>query len=331
MGRGLERRVLFEDGQDYLQFRKYLGDTLITAGSKALAWALMPNHYHLVLRSGPEKVSKVMQVLLTSYGHYFNRKRRRVGYVYQGRFKSVLCEEETYLLELVRYVHLNPVRARIVRSLRALAGWPWAGHGAILGKEKIPWQDVEGVLGRFGKGRAESKRRYVAFLNDGLKQGNPGPGLGGVSLIRALGGVWGAGEGEPPEAPQRVGDERILGDEGFIQKALDLAEEREDRRDALARAGWTDARVIQRAAKVAGTQPRFLRGGSKVPEHGRGRALACKWLVEDLGKTTVEVGRKLRIDQSTVVKACRRGRELELELRVRLEEGKTGRQKARKS
>jgi hypothetical protein len=91
--------------------------------------------------------------LLTSYALGFNRRHGRQGYLFQGRYKSILCEEEPYLLELVRYIHLNPARARLVEDLEKLEDYPWCGHGVVVGKRKAPWQDVAAVLGQFEAAR----------------------------------------------------------------------------------------------------------------------------------------------------------------------------------
>ena len=319
MVRGLERKALFGDEEDYSEFKKRLGRALENTKSRCLAWCLMPNHVHILLRSGTEGPSRIMQVLLTGYGLFFNNKRRRAGYVYQGRFKSILCEDEAYFLELVRYVHLNPVRAGIVRNLSRLGDWAWSGHRALLGNEKLVWQDLGEVLGRFGKETRAQRKEYVSFLREGLGQEAPDLDLGGQGLIRALGGLW-EGEGIPGVGiRRRVGEETLAGSEEFVQKVLAEVKERDDRRSRLKRMGWTTAKVLARAGDVVGIKGRMIRGAGKEPRQSRGRALASKWLVEDLGRTTVEVGRELRVSQPAVVGAMRRGRILEKDLGVRLE------------
>ena len=164
MVRGLERRRIFRETQDYKDFKDRLGQAVHSAEARCFAWALMPNHVHLLLQTGSEPLSKLMQRVLTGYGHAFNRRHHRVGYVYEGRFKSLLCEEEPYFLELLRYIHLNPLKARIVGSMRDLDGYAWCGHAVILGRKKAPWQEVRGVLERFSRRPSKARQEYRKFI-----------------------------------------------------------------------------------------------------------------------------------------------------------------------
>jgi len=98
------------------------------------AWALIPNHAHFLLRTGTVPIATVMRRLLTGYAVSFNRRHRRHGHLFQNRYKSILCEEDPYLLELVRYIHLNPLRAGIVEELKKLEAYPYCGHSVLMGK-----------------------------------------------------------------------------------------------------------------------------------------------------------------------------------------------------
>ena len=113
-----------------------LGKVLSETGTKCFAWALIPNHFHLLLRTGACPLSTVMRRLLTGYAMNFNRRYRRSGQLFQNRYKSILCQEDTYLLELVRYIHLNPIRAGMVADIKALNKDPFCGHAVIVGGEK---------------------------------------------------------------------------------------------------------------------------------------------------------------------------------------------------
>ena len=97
-------------------------------------------------------LSDLMRKLLTGYALYFNKKYKRSGYLYQGRYKSILCQEDSYLLELLRYIHLNPLRAGIVKDIRSLDNYKWSGHGVIIGKNKAQWQTTGEMLELFGIG-----------------------------------------------------------------------------------------------------------------------------------------------------------------------------------
>ena len=150
MARGIERRKLFRDNHDRGDFLRRVA-TLTDAGALAVyAWALLPNHFHLLVRTGSRPLPRSMRSLLTGYVGSFNRRHRRSGHLVHNRYKSIVCEQEPYFLELVRYIHLNPLWARIVRNLRELARYPYSGHTALVGKGKYPWQDTGAVLGHFG-------------------------------------------------------------------------------------------------------------------------------------------------------------------------------------
>ena len=138
MARGIERRKIFLDDKDRKSFLERFAGILQETQTQCYAWALIPNHFHLLLRTGPTPLSKVMRRLMTGYAVTFNKRHKRAGHLFQNRYKSVICEEDPYLLKLIRYIHLNPLRAGLVKDLKELDKYPWAGHSAILGRRKNP-------------------------------------------------------------------------------------------------------------------------------------------------------------------------------------------------
>lgn len=146
MARGIERRKIFRKDADRDDFLSRLDLILTETQTPCYAWALMPNHFHLLLKTGAAPMATVMRRLLSGYAQSFNRRYRRHGHLFQNRYKSILCQEETYLLELVRYIHLNPVRARIVPDFRRLNTYPYCGHSVLLGKRRFGFQDTNTVL-----------------------------------------------------------------------------------------------------------------------------------------------------------------------------------------
>ena len=144
--RGLERRVLFQDDADRNEFLRRLEKALAETKCICYAWSLIPNHFHLLIRTGTEPLSALMRKVLTGYAVYFNKRHRRHGYLYQNRYKSILCQEDAYFLELVRYIHLNPVRSRLVKGIGGLDRYRWSGHSALVGRYKRPWQQTGEVL-----------------------------------------------------------------------------------------------------------------------------------------------------------------------------------------
>ena len=131
--RGLNRMAIFKDDHDRLNLLARFKKVFPQSGVKLYAWVLMDNHVHLLLKSGHEPIGNVMKRILTGYAQYFNRKYGRCGYVFQGRFKSTICDSEVYFQTLTRYIHLNPYRAGIVNSLKELAAYRWSGHIALIG------------------------------------------------------------------------------------------------------------------------------------------------------------------------------------------------------
>jgi putative transposase len=139
MARGIERKEIFKDNQDRQSFLERLAVILEKTQTQCYAWALIPNHFHLLLRTSLTPLSKVMRRLMTGYAITFNKRHKRSGHLFRNRYKSVVCEEDQYLLELIRYIHLNPLRAGLVKDLKELDRYPWTGHSAILEeKRKIP-------------------------------------------------------------------------------------------------------------------------------------------------------------------------------------------------
>src|SRR3989338_6747309 len=162
--RGIERRKIFFDENDNHEFLKRLERALLQTGCQCYAWALMSNHFHLLIRTGDKSLSDLMRSLQTGYAIYFNRRHRRSGYVYQNRYKSILCQEDTYFLELVRYIHLNPLRAKVLRNLSELDRYPWTGHSTLMRRQRRDWQSTDEVLIQFGKRRRGAIRGYREFV-----------------------------------------------------------------------------------------------------------------------------------------------------------------------
>src|SRR5208337_3218193 len=147
--RGIERSSIFRDSKDYENFISRLSLLLNETSTACYAWTLMKNHVHLLLRTGSVSLSSLMRRLLTGYAQQFNRRHNRSGHVFQNRYKSFLCEEDRYLLELVRYIHLNPIRAGAANGMAQLEKLPWCGHGVIMGRAKREWQDSHSVVSLF--------------------------------------------------------------------------------------------------------------------------------------------------------------------------------------
>jgi len=183
MGRGIERTNIFRTDADREDFVAGLRNCAWRE-SCCYAWALLSNHFHLLVRTGRQPISRSMKKLLTGYVVNFNLRHKRTGHLFQNRYKSIICEEDPYLLELARYIHLNPVRAGMVRDVEQLRGYRWAGHSATMGRVKQAWQDVKTILVYFGKGE-KAVEKYEEFVKEGAGQGRRPELVGGGFF-----GVW---------------------------------------------------------------------------------------------------------------------------------------------
>jgi len=208
--RGIERRNIFEDDKDRDNLLRRLGQLLPATKTSCYAWAMLSNHAQFLLRTGATGLSTVMKRLLTGYVVSFNRRHLRHGPLFQNRFKSIVCQEDIYLRELVRYIHLNPLRAGIISGLSHLSRYKYCGHAVVIGKRACKWMDTKYVLSYFGKTVSKARGEYNSYVKEGVALGSR-PALVGGGLIRSLGG-WEAVKNMRIGAQERVkGDQRILG------------------------------------------------------------------------------------------------------------------------
>ena len=205
--RGNERKAIFRSIADREAFRTILAQTVDRYRLILHAYVLMGNHYHLLVETREANLSLALRHLNGVYTGYFNRGHRRIGHLFQGRYKAIVVEKESYLLELSRYIHLNPIRAR--RGVR-LGRYPWSSYPAYIGRRPVPvWLTRQAVLGYFGRNLARAQDAYRAFVEEGLRRGVERPWekvigqvvLGGPELLRFLRGK--VGQGRDREVPSR--------------------------------------------------------------------------------------------------------------------------------
>jgi len=158
MVRGIERTQIFRADADRADFVARLAPVAEVGALTVYAWSLLPNHAHLLVRTGTRPLHRSLRSLLTGYAGAFNRRHHRVGHLFQNRYKSIVVVEEPYLLELVRYLRLNPLRATGVRDLRAQARYPWTGHRALVGPVARPRQATQTILAPCGPPAARARR-----------------------------------------------------------------------------------------------------------------------------------------------------------------------------
>ena len=169
--RGNGREDIYLDDSDRELFMVVLGEACSLFNWTVHAWCLMGNHYHLLVETPDSNLSRGMRYLNGVYTQRFNRTHSHVGHLFQGRFKAILVEKEAYMLELARYVVLNPVRAGMVESAEQ---WSWSSYPAMVGLSGCPeWFDREWLLGNFGESNRSAVRQYMRFVEDGVLQSSP--------------------------------------------------------------------------------------------------------------------------------------------------------------
>jgi putative transposase len=200
ISRGNERKPIVRDDADREKRLDWLRRTVETYGWQLHAFVLMTNHEHLFVQTPEPNLSAGMQYLNGSYTSYFNRRHRRSGHLFQGRFKGHLIEEEGYFLEVSRYIHLNPVRARMVRRPD---DYRWSSYlGYVRARRAVDWVSYDQVLGEFGRDRTAARRAYGQFVRAGVAEPPPRP------FADAVGGL-------------------LLGSERFVARVRELLGERE--------------------------------------------------------------------------------------------------------
>ena len=314
--RGIERRKIFNDDADRHNFLERLGNILKETSTPCYGWALIPNHFHLILRTGKVPISTVMRRLLTGYAVSFNRRHRRYGHLFQNRFKSILCQEDPYLKELVGYIHLNPLRAKIVVDLKDLAKYPYSGHSAIMGKLKRDFQDVDYVLRLFGNKAAEARRRYRQYVGQRIELGRR-PELVGGGLLRSSGG-WGVLKAMSKARIHLKGDERILGESDFVKEVLSEQKEQLEHRYKLEAQGYDIDRVFEKVSEVFDIEPEEICKRGNQPLRVNARSLVCYWAVREIGMSETSVGKLLGIGQPAVSRAAVRGEKLAKDMNLSL-------------
>lgn len=305
IARGIERCKIFRNDADHEDFLQRLGKQLRETETRCYAWALIPNHFHLLLKTGNAPIATIMRRLLTGYATGFNRRHRRSGHLFQNRYKSILCQEDAYLIELVRYIHLNPLRARIARDLETLDTYPYAGHSVLMGKQRIEWQSTDSVLTLFGSKLNQARSKYHDFVGEAVEQGRR-PELVGGGLIRSAGGWCGVQQLRQAGIFQKS-DERILGDSSFVENVLAEAKENMAGQYALRSKGVDFPHLQRLAAALMGISPEALASPSKNRNIVRARVLVCYWAVRDLGLTMTDIARHLKISVTTVSTAVKKG------------------------
>jgi len=291
--RGIERRDIFLDDEDRRGFLARLSRLFQETGTDCFAWALIPNHGHLLLRCRQVTLPRFMRRLLTGYAVTFNRRHNRSGHLFQNRYKSIVCQEDSYLLELIRYIHLNPLRAGLVENLSELESYPWCGHATLLNRRPFGGQAQGEVLAYFDKRNSVARQRYRQFVADGVAMGRR-PELVGEDLRMERTDETGTDEiGEY--------DDRILGDGDFVRH---LRQQKELQERLPPRVELPDLQA--KVSALFGLAPEAIIRRGRANAVSEARAVLCYWATVKMGVPGSRVGTLLGMGSSSIVGA--RGR-----------------------
>jgi REP element-mobilizing transposase RayT len=304
MVRGIDKTNIFVDHQDKALFLERLGENITEGQCSVYAWVLMDNHLHILFKSGKHGISVVMRKQLTWYAQYFNHRHKRTGHLFQNRYKSILCDEENYLLALIRYIHLNPVRAKIVKTIGELDRYPWSGHSAIVGKANRSWMDIDTVLSQFGEKKKRALLEYRRFIMEEFGQDRK-PELTGGGLIRSQGG-WSRVLALQRSGKKEEADERILGAGEFVHAVMREVEERQLRQTKLRRRGKGIVDIIREECEKRGVNERELIQGSRRQKVSRTRAIIALRCKKEIGSPGAEIARHLGVNTSSINRAVER-------------------------
>ena len=304
MIRGMEGTPIFRQDSDRQDFLDRLETLTGLTGTRILAWALMDNHVHLLIFSGPGGISQFTRRLLTGYAIHYNRRYSRKGHLFQDRYKSIVCDRDSYLLELVRYIHLNPLRAGLVGDLAELGKYKWCGHSALVGKNQVKWQEKDYVLKYFGENTRKAARNYQRYIAEAKIQERR-PDLVGGGLIRSLGGwsrvVTLRDKGEAPEY-----DSRILGNTDFVARILAESEKGLKRQIYVKEKKEVIGRVIgDFCAKEGISENELVQGGQRW-KTARARARIAFQLSREWGISLAEIARHLGVSTSAIANALQK-------------------------
>ena len=254
ISRGNRRQGVFLDERDFKMFLTYVSEYKDRYGFHLYAYALMRNHFHLLVEVGNIPLSRIMQSLLFRYTRYFNRWHGEVGHLFQGRYKAILCDKDAYLLELVRYIHLNPVRTKVVKKPE---DYVWTGHLSYLRKGTESLIDEELVLDQFGDRRSLGRQRYRRFVWEGISSGHE-------------------------EKYYRVKDQRYLGEDSFVERV------EKERKEPQSWAYEVSLEAISKETSIAmGIRRDKLYSRAREREGARGR-----WIVAYLARRVSGYGVK---------------------------------------
>lgn len=270
--RGNGGQPIFFSKEDRRSFYLLLQDGIAKYGHRIHAFCLMSNHVHLAVQVAEQPLSRIIQNLSFRYTRFINQREKRAGHLFQGRYKAVLIDADSYLLELVRYIHLNPVRAGMVQSP---GQYSWSSHRAYLAKEQLDWLTTDWCLARFSKKSKKAARQFHKFV------------------------LKGSPEGHRAEFHHGSVQGRLLGDDTFAEQALRQAEQKNPPR-------LTIVQLLDTVAAAWQLRPAELAAPGRQRQPAEARAVAALLVLESENLILADLGRHLGRDLSGLSKAAAR-------------------------
>jgi putative transposase len=276
--RGNQKQKIFRSEEDFRKYHEMLAKYKGMYKYRLYAYVLMNNHVHLLIETGETPLSKIQQGINQSYTMYFNKRYKTVGHLFQGRYRAILCDRDSYLLALVKYIHLNPVRARLVKTPEE---YPWSSYHAYSRHDRKNIVDVKQVLRMFSEDKGTARRLYKTYVNDG-------------TVVKK-------------EDIYSTIDKRVLGDERFADMVISKCEtsiepgrrEREYSMGAMAAA-------IEKVFAITLTQ---IRQKGKDRDISRGRKL-LSILAHEYGYRGREIAEYIRKDAALITRHIKEKKEL---------------------
>lgn len=302
--RGIERRALFHSDADRYDMLRRFATSAASTGLTIYAWSLMPNHLHLVTRTGRISLSRVMKSILGGYAGRFNSRYQRCGHLFQNRFGSSLVADESYLAALVRYVHSNPLRAGLVESLDALEAYRWTGHAALMGRTTLPWQETAEVLSLFGNRVATARDALRHFMQDGLDAGMP-ECLRGNVVRRTASGIERLSADARGREAWRL-DDRVLGSCQSVERLIVESSDSPIEPALVKAARPVVDSILQEVAASHGIDVVDILGGGKRPAAVRARIEFCSRARDGCAWRVAEIAAYLGITKVSVYQLLRR-------------------------
>ncbi len=268
--RGNQRQKIFKGEIDYKKYLEILSRYKSQYKFFLYSYALMNNHVHLLVETQEIPLSKILQGINQSYTMYFNKRYKTVGHLFQGRYKAILCDKNTYLLSLIKYIHLNPVRAK---AAKVSEEYKWSSHFNYVERVKGSIVDIDQVLRMFSEDKAQARKLYGAYIADG------------ISIKK--------------EDIYRTVDQRILGDEGFVEKVTEKTEESIECKKK--KHEYSLEKIAKKIEQIFGITLRQLREKSKDREITRGRKL-MSFVAKEYGYKGKEIAKYMRKDPVVVTR-----------------------------